>query len=1084
MFLGSHSLFAQFYSGSYNEFGKNRVQYDDQRVWRYYRFQQFDTYFYEEGKALAIYASSYAYKQIKELEAKLDYTLSSKVKIIVFKDLSDLKETNIGLITDVNYNIGGVSHIIDNKLFIYFDGDHENFNLQIRRGLSKMLFEQMVKGSSIGSSMKNSYLMEFPTWYSDGLISFISEEWSSQIDLKVRDGILSGKYKRVDRLSNEDQIVVGHSLWRYLAKIHGQETVSEILYMAKINRNIETGFLFVLGKTYDEIIEDWYAYYEMEYNLGMGYEFDSYSPSFLKKNKQKRIYKNLQLSSNGQFAVFTQNEIGKTKVILKDLISGKSKTIKKYGTKLNEKVDYSYPILAWSPLANYLALVYEEKGKNVIEFYDAEAGKWRKKRYLMQLDKVLSMQYNQKGNKLIFSAIIKGQSDIFLYFVGANSFKRITNDIYDDHFPAFVNNDEGIIFSSNRKSDTIRFDIATNKHFSQDTIIGMPQRDLFYYNMQSFSPILRRVTQTEFADETHPYGLQNNQFTWISDETGITNRYLGNFDSTISYVDTTTHYKYYTKYYAISDYKNHIQEQTINTKNGKICEIVQIGGHHKMFIKDLSTSSRKIDIPYITQYKEQSNAAIIKARTKPIITEDTSKVEVDVKVKKEPNTNKRFRVIQIGSTDNQEEADSRTNSTSKTSPTKEKTKKKVKVDPNYNPFKASNYTVEYEINELVSQVDFNYMNYSYQPYTYNSGPIYMNKGFAAFMKVGAMDVLEDKRITGGVNISPNLRNNEYFATYSDLTKRLDKEYTFHRVLYETNNPYPNFRQYVHEGFYKLSWPFSTVFSLRTTFNIRNERTVVLSEDRITMEAEDQVMNKVGAKAELIWDSSRKLGLNLYSGTRWKIFAEYFQPIEDFKHNTFIAGFDYRKYIKIHKNLIWANRAAGSVSLGTDRLIYYLGGVDNWMIPKFNEGIQVDERQTYVYQTLATNMRGFKQNIRNGSNFIAINSELRWPIFNFFSKKPVKNNFLNNFLIVGFFDVGSAWSGWDPFSDDNSLYRYSVTQQPVTVTIINQNEPLVAGYGLGTRFSLFGYYIRMDWAWGIQNGYIGDRKFYLSLDLDF
>jgi outer membrane protein assembly factor BamA len=265
---------------------------------------------------------------------------------------------------------------------------------------------------------------------------------------------------------------------------------------------------------------------------------------------------------------------------------------------------------------------------------------------------------------------------------------------------------------------------------------------------------------------------------------------------------------------------------------------------------------------------------------------------------------------------------------------------------------------------------------------------------------------------------------------------------------------------------------------------RIEKTVVQSQNRASMEYPDTSVYKVGAKIELVYDATRDLGLNLKSGSRWKIFGEYFQPLTDFDQNTFVAGFDYRKYIKIHKNLIWANRAAGSVSLGSERLIYYLGGVDNWIAPKFNRAIQVDPDQNFAYQTLATNLRGFQQNIRNGNSFAAINSELRLPIFSFLSKKPIKNAFLNNFLIVGFFDVGTAWTGWNPFSDENSLYRYTVTKPPVSVTIINQNEPLVAGYGFGTRFSLFGYYIRLDWAYGIQNGHVGDRMFYLSLDLDF
>ncbi|NQU81734.1 MAG: hypothetical protein HQ543_09470, partial [Bacteroidetes bacterium] len=56
--------------------------------------------------------------------------------------------------------------------------------------------------------------------------------------------------------------------------------------------------------------------------------------------------------------------------------------------------------------------------------------------------------------------------------------------------------------------------------------------------------------------------------------------------------------------------------------------------------------------------------------------------------------------------------------------------------------------------------------------------------------------------------------------------------------------------------------------------------------------------------------------------------------------------------------------------------------------------------------------------------------------------------------------------------------------PITVTIDTNREPIVAGFGFGLRSQLFGYFIRADWAWGIENYILLPRVFYLSLNLDF
>ncbi|HOZ30142.1 MAG TPA: hypothetical protein PLL66_04425, partial [Bacteroidales bacterium] len=172
-----------------------------------------------------------------------------------------------------------------------------------------------------------------------------------------------------------------------------------------------------------------------------------------------------------------------------------------------------------------------------------------------------------------------------------------------------------------------------------------------------------------------------------------------------------------------------------------------------------------------------------------------------------------------------------------------------------------------------------------------------------------------------------------------------------------------------------------------------------------------------------------------------------------------------------------------------KLIYYLGGINNWInlsskIETFNYDIRIDPEINYVYQAVATNLRGFSQNIRNGTNFALINAELRCPIISYFHKKPINNEFLRSFQVIAFFDIGSAWSGLNPFDGNNAYENDYYDNYPVTVIIHNDNFPIVSGYGFGLRSRLFGYFVRADWAWGIDNNYIQPRMFYISLSTDF
>jgi hypothetical protein len=164
----------------------------------------------------------------------------------------------------------------------------------------------------------------------------------------------------------------------------------------------------------------------------------------------------------------------------------------------------------------------------------------------------------------------------------------------------------------------------------------------------------------------------------------------------------------------------------------------------------------------------------------------------------------------------------------------------------------------------------------------------------------------------------------------------------------------------------------------------------------------------------------------------------------------------------------------------------MGGVDNWFNAKFDTETNIATDQNYAYQSLATNMRGFFQNVRNGNSFAVINSELRFPIFKYLYKRPIRSDFIQNFQVIAFGDLGTAWTGTNPYSDKNSLNTTVIAPpgSPLEITLNTQHNPIVGGYGWGIRSRLFGYFIRLDRAWGVEDGIVLKPLWHLSLSLDF
>ncbi|MCE9540647.1 MAG: hypothetical protein K8R85_15720, partial [Bacteroidetes bacterium] len=99
---------------------------------------------------------------------------------------------------------------------------------------------------------------------------------------------------------------------------------------------------------------------------------------------------------------------------------------------------------------------------------------------------------------------------------------------------------------------------------------------------------------------------------------------------------------------------------------------------------------------------------------------------------------------------------------------------------------------------------------------------------------------------------------------------------------------------------------------------------------------------------------------------------------------------------------------------------------------------------------------------------------------------IRSDFAQNFQIITFGDVGTAWTGPSPYSDKNSLNTSVIgsAQTPLIITLNTQHNPIVGGYGWGVRSRIFGYFIRVDRAWGVQDGIVLRPITYLSLSLDF
>ncbi|MDZ7848633.1 MAG: hypothetical protein U5L96_18890 [Owenweeksia sp.] len=74
----------------------------------------------------------------------LDAPLDERVQILVFNNLSDLKQSNVNSSSEEDYNTGGVTRLSGRRLFLYFDGDFNQMENHLRAGLTEVVLSNMI----------------------------------------------------------------------------------------------------------------------------------------------------------------------------------------------------------------------------------------------------------------------------------------------------------------------------------------------------------------------------------------------------------------------------------------------------------------------------------------------------------------------------------------------------------------------------------------------------------------------------------------------------------------------------------------------------------------------------------------------------------------------------------------------------------------------------------------------------------------------------------------------------------------------------------------------------------------------------
>ncbi|MBK7668312.1 MAG: hypothetical protein IPJ32_13815 [Sphingobacteriaceae bacterium] len=236
------------------------------------------------------------------MEKRLGYQVDDKLQILVYNNQNDLKQSNLGLSADDMSNVGGVTHIVGDKINVFFNGSHADLDRQIRAALAELIIDKIMYGGKAREMVRNSTLLVLPDWYKQGLIKYLSEGWNTYADNYLMDAIKNDRFYKFSQLSGKDAYNAGHALWYYIAETYGEASIQNILYTTKIYRSADQGLQQAApGSNVSNLIyELCEAFNKRYYNYKDTSQKLPVAQEVLQKQKKTRHYYNLKVSPDGQ----------------------------------------------------------------------------------------------------------------------------------------------------------------------------------------------------------------------------------------------------------------------------------------------------------------------------------------------------------------------------------------------------------------------------------------------------------------------------------------------------------------------------------------------------------------------------------------------------------------------------------------------------------------------------------------------------------------------------------------------------------------------------------------------------------------
>ncbi|HUT63138.1 MAG TPA: hypothetical protein VMZ04_04190, partial [Anaerolineae bacterium] len=500
-------------------FGQNKVNYTPFK-WKYIETENFDIYFTEGGYDIALIASKIAEDSYRELSQHWKFTPRNRIPLLVYNSHNDFSQTNVILET-IEEGTGGFTELFKNRVVVPWEGSLAKFRHVIHHELTHAMYFDILYGGVLESIVGREYLFQLPLWFAEGLAEHESQYWSTEADMIVRDGIISGYLPPINNIYGGYLVYKGgESFMKFLQEEYGGSNkwiAGEVLQSLTMTKNLDKTFKSIFGKSIEDLSKDWHRKLRSEHWPEVAErELSEDFAMQLTDHRELENYLNVTpvFNPTGDRIAFLTDRNGFKEIMLMSAIDGKIIDTVVKGEKADdyEEMHWMRGGISWSPDGKMIAFASKAGERDAIHIKKVSDGGFDKI-IKPDMDAIYSPDWSPDGTKILFCGIKDDKLDLFTVNVKTLEYIRLTDDFFDESNPRWSPDGTKIVFSSDR--------LEPNYEYHIDQMHG--NYDIFTMNADGTN--IKRITTNQFNNMNPYWSHDGEKIVFTSDRNGISNLY-------------------------------------------------------------------------------------------------------------------------------------------------------------------------------------------------------------------------------------------------------------------------------------------------------------------------------------------------------------------------------------------------------------------------------------------------------------------------------------------------------------------------------------------------------------------------------